>query len=137
MRSSAARPLRFLFVGGITFVLQYGLLKLFEAPGLSPVVAYGLALAVAVQFNFIVSQLLVWPDRPVRITFGDVFRRWLSFLAMIALSLVINFVGFALAQPFMPDLAATVVAVAASTVVKYLSLDRYTFSKTNRLFKPN
>jgi putative flippase GtrA len=56
---------------------------------------------------------------------------------MIALSLVINFVGFALAQPFMPDLAATVVAVAASTVVKYLSLDRYTFSKTNRLFKPN
>lgn len=137
MRSSAARPLRFLFVGGITFVLQYGLLKLFEAPGLSPVVAYGLALAVAVQFNFIVSQLLVWPDRPVRITFGDVFRRWLSFLAMIALSLVINFVGFALAQPFMPDLAATVVAVAASTVVKYLSLDRYTFTKTNRLFKPN
>lgn len=137
MRSSAARPLRFLFVGGITFVLQYGLLKLFEAPGLSPVVAYGLALAVAVQFNFIVSQLLVWPDRPVRITFGDVFRRWLSFLAMIALSLVINFVGFALAQPFMPDLAATVVAVAASTVIKYLSLDRYTFTKTNRLFKPN
>lgn len=137
MRSSAARPLRFLFVGGITFVLQYGLLKLFEAPGLSPVVAYGLALAVAVQFNFVVSQLLVWPDRPVRITFGDVFRRWLSFLAMIALSLVINFVGFALAQPFMPDLAATVVAVAASTVIKYLSLDRYTFTKTNRLFKPN
>jgi putative flippase GtrA len=137
VRSSAARPLRFLFVGGITFVLQYGLLKLFEAPGLSPVVAYGLALAVAVQFNFVVSQLLVWPDRPVRITFGDVFRRWLSFLAMIALSLVINFVGFALAQPFMPDLAATVVAVAASTVIKYLSLDRYTFSKTNRLFKPN
>jgi putative flippase GtrA len=137
VRSSAARPLRFLFVGGITFVLQYGLLKLFEAPGLSPVVAYGLALAVAVQFNFVVSQLLVWPDRPVRITFGDVFRRWLSFLAMIALSLVINFVGFALAQPFMPDLAATVVAVAASTVIKYLSLDRYTFTKTNRLFKPN
>jgi putative flippase GtrA len=124
-------------VGGITFVLQYGLLKLFEAPGLSPVVAYALALIVAVQFNFVVSQLLVWPDRPVRITFGDVLRRWLSFLAMIALSLVINFIGFALAQPFMPDLAATIVAVAASTVIKYLSLDRYTFTKTNRLFKPN
>ena len=67
----------------------------------------------------------------------DAAPLWLSFLAMIALSLVINFVGFALAQPFMPDLAATVVAVAASTVVKYLSLDRYTFTKTNRLFKPN
>jgi len=60
-----------------------------------------------------------------------------SFLAMIALSLVINFVAFALAQPFIGDMPATILAVAASTVIKYLSLDRYTFSKTNRLFKPN
>jgi putative flippase GtrA len=121
----------------VTFLLQYGLLKLFEAPGLGPVAAYALALFFAVQFNFVVSQLLVWPDRPLHLTVGAVFRRWLSFLAMIALSLVINFVGFALAQPFIGDLPATVLAVAASTVIKYLSLDRYTFSKTNRLFKPN
>jgi putative flippase GtrA len=113
------------------------LLKLFQAPGLSSVVAYALALFVAVQFNFVVSQLLVWPDRPVRVTLGDIARRWISFIAMIALSLVINFIAFALAAPFMPDLAAQAVAVAASTVVKYLSLDRYTFTKTNRLFKPN
>lgn len=124
-------------MGGITFLLQFGLLKLFEAPGLHPVVAYALALAVAVQFNFVVSQLLVWPDRPVRITLSDVFRRWLSFHAMIALSLVINFVAFSVAQAYVSDLAATVVAVAASTVVKYLSLDRYTFTKTNKLFRPN
>lgn len=124
-------------MGGVTFVLQFGLLLLFEAPGLNPVVAYAFALAVAVQFNFVVSQLLVWPDRPVRITFGDVFRRWISFIAMIALSLVLNFIAFAIAQAFMPELAAAAVGVAASTVVKYLSLDRYTFTKTNKLFKPN
>jgi putative flippase GtrA len=124
-------------VGGFTFLLQFGLLQLFEAPGLDPNIAYALALAVAVQFNFVVSQLLVWPDRPVRVTLGDVFRRWVSFLAMIALSLVINLAAFVIARAFVADLPAAVIGVAASTVVKYLSLDRYTFTKTNRLFKPN
>jgi putative flippase GtrA len=124
-------------VGGVTFLLNYGLLLLFQAPGLDPNVAYALALFFAVQFNFVVSQLLVWPDRPVRITVGDVFRRWVSFMAMIALSTVINLAAFILARAFVSDLPATMIAVAASTVIKYLSLDRYTFSKTNRLFKPN
>jgi len=106
-------------------------------PGWGAGVAYALALAVAVQFNFVVSQLLVWPDRPVKLTASDLARRWLSFHLMIALSLVINFVCFALAIAYVPDLVATVVAVIASTAIKFLSLDRYTFSKTNRLFKPN
>jgi putative flippase GtrA len=128
---------RFLIVGGVTFLLQFGLLKLFELPGWGPVVAYALALALAVQFNFVVSQLLVWPDRPVSPTAADIARRWLSFHLMIALSLVINFVGFTIAVAFVPDIVAALVAVAASTVIKFLSLDRYTFSKTNRLFKPN
>ena len=118
-------------------MLQYALWQLFEAPGLDPVVAYALALAVAVQFNFVVSQLLVWPDRPVHITLGDVFRRWISFLSMIALSLVINFIAVAIAQAYVVQLAAAAIGVAASTVVKYLSLDRYTFSNTKRLFRPN
>jgi len=131
------RPLRFLFVGGITFLLQFGLLKLFELPGWGPVVAYALALALAVQFNFAVSQLLVWQDRPVNATATDIGRRWLSFHLMIALSLLINFVAFVIAVAFVPDIVATLIAVAASTVIKFLSLDRYTFSKTNRLFRPN
>ena len=116
-------------MGGFTFLLQFGLLKLFEAPGLSPVAAYALALFFAVQFNFVVSQLLVWPDRPLHLTARAVFRRWLSFIAMIALSLVINFVGFAVAQPFIGDLPATVLAVAASTVVEY---SRWTATPSRR-----
>ena len=129
--------MRFLFVGGITFLLNYGLLRLFQTFGLGPLPAYALALFVAVQFHFLVSQLMVWPDRPVRVTVADVFRRWLSFHVMIALSLVVNFLAFAVAQPFVSDLVATIAGVAASTLIKYLSLDRYTFSKTNRLFRPN
>ena len=117
-------------------MLQFGLLLLFEAPGLDPGVAYALALAVAVQFNFVVSQLLVWPDRPLHITLGDVFRRWVSFLAMIALSLVINLGAFIIARNFVSDLPAAAVGVAASTVIKYLSLDRLTFRR-NREAAPD
>ena len=110
---------------------------MFELPGLSPVAAYAVALFFAVQFNFVVSQLLVWPDRPVHITAAAIFRRWLSFHAMIALSLVINLIAFIIARAFVSDLPAAAIGVAASTLIKYLSLDRYTFTKTNRLFKPN
>lgn len=102
-----------------------------------PVVAYAFALALAVQFNFVVSQLLVWHDRPLVLTARAVFERWAAFHTMIALSLVINLVTFAIAQPFMSDLLATIAAVATSTVIKFVSLDRYAFSKTNRLFRPN
>ena len=79
------------------------------------------------QFNFIVSQLLVWHDRPMSLTVGRVAHRWATFHAFIAVSLIINFAAFVIAQPFMPDIAAALVALAASTVIKFLSLDRLVF----------
>lgn len=107
--------------------MQVALLKLFELPGLVPVAAYALALAVAVQFNFVVSQLLVWHDRPVGLTARRVFDRWVSFHAWIAFSLVVNLATFAIAQLFVSDIFATVLAVATSTVIKFVLLDRLTF----------
>lgn len=126
-RSAKARPIRFLVIGGATFVVQLVLLKAFEAVGLGQVIAYLCALALAVQFNFAASQLLVWHDRPLEWRAVSVFRRWLSFHTWIAFSVVINFVAFVIAQLFVSDILATVIAVAASTVVKFLSLDRLTF----------
>lgn len=125
--SRGARPLRFGVVGAITFALQIGWLTLLTNVGLGSVVAYALALALAVQFNFIVSQLLVWHDRPMSLTVGRVAHRWATFHAFIAVSLIINFAAFVIAQPFMPDIAAALVALAASTVIKFLSLDRLVF----------
>lgn len=125
--SNGARPVRFGIVGAVTFALQIVLLTVFTGLGLSSVIAYALALALAVQFNFVTSQLLVWHDRPASLTIGRVVHRWATFHAFIAVSLIVNLVAFVLAQPFMPDIAAALVALAASTVIKFLSLDRLVF----------
>ena len=103
------------------------LLTVFTSIGMSSVVAYAFALGLAVQFNFVFSQLLVWHDRPTSLKLGRVVHRWATFHAYIAVSLIVNFVAFVLAQPLMPDVAAALVALAASTVIKFLSLDRLVF----------
>lgn len=127
MGSGAARPVRFGVVGTLTFGLQLLLLTLLTNAGLESLVAYVLALATAVQFNFMVSQLLVWHDRPLSLTARRIIHRWATFHALIALSLIVNVVAFALAEPFMPDIGAALVGLAASTVIKFLSLDRLVF----------
>jgi len=119
-------------VGAITFALQLALLTAFTSLAIGSVVAYAIALGLAVQFNFVFSQLLVWHDRPTAMKLGRVVHRWATFHAYIAVSLIVNFVAFVLAQPFMPDAAAAVVALAASTVIKFLSLDRLVF-RTSRV----
>jgi putative flippase GtrA len=103
------------------------LLTVFTSVGLGSVIAYAFALGLAVQFNFLFSQLLVWQDRPASLKLARVAHRWATFHAFIAVSLIVNFVAFVLAQPFVPDIAAAVVALAASTVIKFLSLDRLVF----------
>ena len=128
--SHAARPVRFAIVGAITFGLQILLLALLTNLGLGSLVAYVVALALAVQFNFTVSLLLVWHDRHLSHGPRRLVHRWATFHAAIAFSLVVNVVAFALAEPFMPDIAAAIVGLAASTVIKFLSLDRLVFRST-------
>jgi putative flippase GtrA len=125
--SHAARPIRFGIVGAVTFGVQIVLLELFTRAGLGSLVAYVVALAISVQFNFIVNQFLVWHDRPMSRVPRRLLHRWATFHGAIALSLVINVVAFALAEPFVPDIAAAVVGLAASTIIKFLSLDRLVF----------
>ena len=119
-------------VGAVTFGLQLALLSVFTSLGIRSVVAYALALGVAVQFNFVLSQLLVWHDRPASMKVRRVVHRWATFHAYICVSLVVNLIAFVLAQPFMSDIAAAVVALAASTLIKFVSLDRLVF-RTSRV----
>lgn len=72
----------------------------------------------------------MWHDRPTSMKPRRVVHRWATFHAYIAVSLIVNFVAFVLAQPFMPDVAAALIALAASTVIKFLSLDRLVFRAT-------
>jgi putative flippase GtrA len=123
-----ARPVRYGTVGAVTFVLNLGLLVLFKRAGLPSVPAYALALALSVQFNFACSQFWVWGDRHVASFWGrDTAERWVTFHGCIGVSLAINFVVFAAAQVFMPDVLAALVGVGASTLAKFLSLDRLAF----------
>lgn len=125
--SGALRPIRFGAVGAVTFVVQIGGLFLLKELGLGSVPAYAIALAVAVQFNFIVNQTLVWWDRPLSLLSRQFVERWATFHGCIALSLAVNMGAFVVAQLFVPDLFAAIIGVGSSTVIKFLSLDRLAF----------
>jgi putative flippase GtrA len=122
------RFVRFGANGIATFFVQIGLLVLLKSTGMSGVLANAIGIGVAVQFNFLLSELFVWSDRRLMTIFGrEMVRRWLTFQGVLALSLVLNFGGFLIARLFVPDLPAAVFGVAVSTLVKFLSLDRLAF----------
>ena len=124
------RLIRFGANGIATFFVQIGLLLLLKSAGLSGVVANAIGIAVAVQFNFLLSELFVWSDRRLVSVLGrDMAQRWLTFQSVIAFSLVLNFGAFLVAQVFIPDLPAAIVGIGASTLVKFLSLDRLAFKE--------
>jgi putative flippase GtrA len=127
-REAIWRLARFGVMGIITFVVQIGSFALLKDAGMNSVVAYAIGLALAVQFNFVVNQLFVWDDRPLQALFSrSTVERWLTFHGCIAASLVLNFGAFVVAHLFLPDIVAAVIGVGASTVLKFLSLDRLAF----------
>jgi putative flippase GtrA len=125
------RLVRFGASGLATFVVQIGMLLLLKSAGLSGVIANAIGIAVAVQFNFLISEIFVWSDRRLMTILGrQMVQRWMTFQSVIALSLVLNFGGFLIARLFVPDLPAAVFGIAASTMVKFLSLDRLAFRQS-------
>jgi putative flippase GtrA len=122
------RFVRFGANGIATFFVQIGGLLLLKSAGFNGVIANAFGIAVAVQFNFLVSELFVWSDRRLVTILGrEMLQRWLTFIGCIALSLVLNFGVFLAARLFMSDLPAAVVGIGASTAIKFLSLDRLAF----------
>lgn len=125
------RFVRFGANGIATFFVQISLLLLLKSAGMSGVVANAIGIAVAVQFNFLLSEIFVWRDRRLMTVLGrEMAQRWLTFQSVIALSLVLNFGGFLIAQLFIPDLPAAICGIAVSTLVKFLSLDRLAFRES-------
>ena len=124
------RFVRFGANGIATFFVQIGILLLLKSFGFSGVVANAIGITVAVQFNFLLSEFFVWSDRRLMTVLGrQMAQRWLTFQSVIALSLVLNFGAFLIAQFFMPDLPAALVGIVASTMVKFMSLDRLAFKE--------
>ena len=126
----AARPIRFGVVGIVTFGVQMGFFGGLQLAGLSAVIANAIALAAAVQFNFAANQLFVWADKPVALLSKALVERWATYHGCIAVSLVVNFSVFVVAQLFLPPVVAVLAGIACSTAIKFVSLDRFAFRPT-------
>jgi putative flippase GtrA len=125
------RLVRFGANGIATFLVQIGILVLLKSAGMSGIVANAIGIGVAVQFNFLFSELFVWSDRRLLTVLGrEMVRRWATFHGVVGLSLVLNFGGFLIAHLFMPDLPAAIFGIAVSTMLKFLSLDRLAFRQS-------
>jgi putative flippase GtrA len=128
LNTGFGRLLRFAVVGGTTGLLQLGMLQALKAAGIAAVPAYALGLLVSCQVNFTLNTFLVWNDRPMGSDrLRALVRRWTAYHACIAVAVALNFGVFVLVRAYVPDIAAAVIAILASTLVKFFSLDRLAF----------
>ena len=122
------RLARFGVVGGATALVQLAMLFALKSVGIGSVPAYALGLIVSCQFNFVCNLLLVWQDRPIAGSrLRGLAKRWTAYHGLVAFAVGLNFGIFALSQLWVPDLFAGILAIAGSTLIKFLSLDRYAF----------
>ncbi|MGA7672005.1 MAG: GtrA family protein [Nitrolancea sp.] len=116
-----ARPLRFGAVGLTCSAVQLGLLAVFVHLGVRHDPANLIALALSTQFNFLLSSLIIWPDRPVtRDRVRTITHRLIAFNGISLTTLLINEGVFAVADRFMPYLLAGVCGIAIAAPINYL-----------------
>ena len=128
LNSGFGRLLRFGVVGGTTGLVQLAMLQALKSVGIAAVPAYALGLLVSCQVNFTLNTFLVWGDRPIGSNrLRALARRWAAYHACIALAVALNFGVFVLAREYVHDIAAAVIAIGASTLVKFFLLDRLAF----------
>ena len=116
-----ARPMRFGAVGLACSGVQLGLLAGFVQLGVSHNPANLIALGLSTQINFLLSSLIIWPDRPVRAyRVRTILQRLIAFNGISITTLLINESVFALADQFMPYLLAGVCGIAVAAPINYL-----------------
>lgn len=116
-----SRPLRFGAVGLTCSGLQLALLAGFIQLGMSHDPANLLALGISTQVNFLLSSLIIWPDRPVTTRHvRTISRRLIAFNGISITTLLINQGVFAVADRFMPYLLAGICGIAVAAPINYL-----------------
>ena len=122
--SAQARPLRFAITGGLAAVVQLLLLSLLTGHQWPALEANGVAFLLAAQFNFVVSNVFTWRDRPVS---QSLARRWLAFHGSIASMAVINLLVFAIVRTALPDLLASAAGIGVASIGNFFIGDRLVF----------
>jgi putative flippase GtrA len=116
-----ARPLRFGAVGLTCSAVQLGLLAAFIRLGARHDPANLFALGLSTQLNFLLSALVIWPDRPVTSNrVRTILRRLIAFNAGSITTLLLNEGVFATADQFMPYLLAGVCGIAVAAPINYV-----------------
>jgi putative flippase GtrA len=133
--SERARPLRFVFTGGLCGLIQLVLFTLLERTGLStaplPLVANSVAFLLSAQVNFLLSVKLTWGDRKIQQPQrrSGLLARWLTFHGSILGTALLNQLVFLLAHLFLPSLVAVVLGIGVAALANFVLLDRQVFRK--------
>lgn len=107
--------LAFLFVGGSATLVQLALLLLLiEVFGSGEVIASASAYLLSSAYNYFLNYY---------ITFGSRQSHWVTlpkFLGVVAVGVAVNTMVFAFFLPYLPYMAAQIIAILAALVTNYL-----------------
>jgi len=115
------RSMRFVLVGLTCSGVQLGSLAALIHLGLSHDPANIVALIFSTQVNFLLSSLIIWPDRPVTAhRLQTITQRIIAFNGMSLATMLINEGVFAVVDHFVPYLIAGVCGIAIAAPINFI-----------------
>jgi glycosyltransferase involved in cell wall biosynthesis/putative flippase GtrA len=129
--SDAARPLRFVGIGGLAGLTQLLLLSLFTRLGWQEVLADVLAYILAAQANFVLSTFFTWYDRRAEMGSKKVMlNRWLTFHSSIIGTGLLNLLVFVIGRTVLPSLLASALGIACAAIANFFLFNSFVFRKS-------
>jgi putative flippase GtrA len=125
-----ARVLKFLFVGGTCFTLQFILLTGTVHLGLARPVANSLSFAISAQLNFFLSSKLTWGDRPAG-SWRQTGVRLLAYNGTALLALGTDTIVFLFTYREIGTLFGAALGVVVSTCLVYLVCNQVVFRRSH------
>ena len=119
-----AHAFRFGLVGAASACVQLALLTLLVRVGLHSWTGNAVAIAIAAQVNFALSQWFTWWDRSAA---DSLCGRWLRFTCAISSTVALNFGIFAAASLVMEPIAAAASGMAVAATANFVLADRFVF----------
>jgi glycosyltransferase involved in cell wall biosynthesis/putative flippase GtrA len=129
--SDAARPLRFICIGGFAGLTQLLLLSLLTHLGCLEVLANAIAYVLSAQVNFLLSTFFTWHDRQ-NDAYGKktMLARWLTFHGSIIGTGLLNMLVFVFARTVLPSLLASALGIAGAAVANFFLFNHFVFRKS-------
>ena len=123
-----ARPLRFVFTGGLCGLIQLILFAFLVHNGWLPLIANTVAFLLSAQVNFVLSWSFTWRDRQSQQRAG-LLARWLTFHGSILGTALLNQLVFFLARLLLPSLFAVMLGIGVAALANFVLLDRQVFRR--------